>query len=109
MSCPKCGSNKIGLGGTYNVKRTTIKIVRLRCKRCEHSFVRKNLMYRKKKHISIRKKILKLWKTKKLDINKYYATRKKTYSTREIARMLNVSKTYVWSVVKSQDKIMEVR
>lgn len=57
-------------------------------------------MFRKKVPIKIRKRILELWKTRKYDINKFDNRKKRTYSTRDIARKIGVSKSFVWEIVK---------
>lgn len=105
MSCPKCGGNDIVLGGKYKVKRTRILIQRLRCRDCNATFVVKNKNFKKRIGIRIRKKILSLYKTRKPNVNKFDGTHKRTFSTREVARMLGVSKSFVHKVIsdKKQD------
>ena len=104
MSCPKCGSDNLGFGGKYIIKRTRIKIQRFICNDCEHNFVRRTKAYRKRISFKIRDKITELYKTKKPYKNKFDPLKKKTYSTREIARMLNVSKSFVYNVIKKNDR-----
>ena len=101
MSCPKCKSTKIVKAGKYQIKRMGVHH-RWRCKNCNHHFIVRTLNYRKKIPVHIRDKILKLYKTKKLIINKYDNLKKQTYSTREIAEMLNLSKAFVASVIKNK-------
>lgn len=104
MKCPKCRSNNFVLGGKYAIKRTKIRIQRFRCKDCGHNFVRRTRMYRAKISFKIRDEIIKMYRTKKPYKNKFDVLKKKTYSTREIARRLNVSKSFVHSVVKKDEK-----
>ena len=100
MPCPKCGSIDIVYAGKYFINRTNIPIPRLRCKNCNSCFTLRNSMLGKKIPLGIRKKVLRLWKTKKPNKNKFDALRKKTYSTRDISQLVGVSKSYVWEIVK---------
>lgn len=100
MSCPKCGNVNFVSAGTYSIKRTNIPIQRMRCKDCGVCFTLRTSMFHKKVPIKLRKKVLKLWKTRKYNTSKFDSHRKRTYSTRDIARMLKVSKSFVWDVIK---------
>lgn len=100
MPCPKCGNNNIILGGKYKIKRTHIVIQRFRCKSCRHSFIRRTKTYRKRIPFKIRNEIIKLYRTKKPYKNKFNGLKKQTFSTREIARRLNVSKSFVHKIIK---------
>lgn len=103
MQCLKCKSTDVKKAGMYRIKRTNIARERFRCKNCGFSFTVRTTMFRKKISIHLIKKILRLWKTEKPNKNKFDGTGKITYSTREIARLLGVSKTYVWNVVKKEE------
>lgn len=103
MPCPKCKSNNITLGGKYTVKRTRIKIQRFRCKDCDHSFVRRTNTYKQRIPLKIRKKIIELSKIKSYHKSKFDNSQKRTHSTREIARKLDVSKSFVHDVIKENN------
>jgi len=100
MPCPKCGSIDIVSAGKYSINRTKKPISRLKCKKCKSQFTVRTSMFKKQIPLKIRKKVLKLWRTKKPNKNKFDGLKKKTYSIREISKLLGVSKTYVWGVVK---------
>lgn len=102
MPCPKCGSIDIISAGEYHIDRTSIPIKRLKCKECGAKFTLRSVMFHKQLPIQVRKKVLRLWKTRKYNTNKFDRYKKRTYSTRDIARMLNISKSYVWDVVKKR-------
>lgn len=104
MPCPKCGSTNIGSGGKYKAKKKSSIKYRLRCRDCKHSFILRTKTYRKKIPIKIREKIIKLYKTNKGYINKFDNLKKTTYSTREIAEILNVSSSFVWDIIKKIEK-----
>lgn len=94
MPCPKCNSIEIVIVGKVKEKP------RYKCKKCGKTYIVRTGMYRQKISPFIKYKILELYKTEKLSINKYDYFKKKTYSTREIARILNVSKSFVHKVIK---------
>lgn len=100
MPCPKCGGINIVLGGKYRIKRSNIPRQRLRCKDCGKTFIIKTKSYRKRVLLKIRRQIISLYKTKKPYKNVFDNLHKKTYSTREIAKILNVSKSFVHNVIK---------
>lgn len=100
MPCPKCNGVYIVLAGSYKVKRTNRKRIRMRCKDCKCHFTLRDNIFRKKLGLNIRHKILELYKTKKYHINKFDPMRRDRYSTREVATILNVSKSFVHSVVQ---------
>lgn len=100
--CPKCSSTNINKAGMYRIKRTNIARERFRCKDCGFCFTARTSMFRKKIPFYLKKKILKLYKTKKFYINKFDALKKQSFSTREIAKMLGVSKSFVHKVIKDE-------
>ena len=102
MSCPRCNSTEVVQAGNYKELRNRYSENkhRFRCKKCKCSFINRTLDYRKRISYRIRTKIKKLYKQKKMFINKYDGLKKKTYSTREIANMLKLSPSFVHQVVK---------
>ena len=99
MACPRCSSERISNSGGYNIKRTKFKILRFRCLDCNKSFVFKNIQYRKRISFRIKKNIVKLYSTRKPVVNKYDNKKSDTYSTREVAKIVGLSKSYVHKVV----------
>lgn len=97
MPCPNCKGISIVRGGTYLTENKE-KRQRLKCKTCKKTYTFDPTY----KRISedIREKILKLYKTKKKHKNKFDCMKKDTYSTREVSKKLNVSKSFVHTVVK---------
>lgn len=104
--CPKCGDGHI----VYKRKRK----LRLRgqvidnyCVHCKKSFVSSNAKH-KIYPKTMKEDILRLLRTRKRkdEINKWDFTRdytkKRFPSTRDIALKLNVSKSYVWQVIKNE-------
>lgn len=100
MPCPKCNGIDIVLGGRYKIKRSKMPRQRLKCNRCKATFIIKTESYRKKVSLDTRKKIISLYKTKKPYKSRFGNLHKDTYSTREIAKMLDVSKSFVYEVIK---------
>lgn len=79
-----------------------IRRQRFKCKKCGSLFVRKDITFKKKISIDMRLKIVRLYKTPKNYISIYDPLRKKTYSTREIAKMLDISKSAVHKIVNEK-------
>jgi len=100
MPCPDCSNIHIVRAGTYHTKTGRFR-QRLRCKSCHKIFIFDPIKFNKKIPLDIRNKILELYQTKKPRTNKFDPYKKKTYSTREIARKLNVGKSFVHDVIKN--------
>lgn len=64
-------------------------------------FIIRDVNFRKKISFKIRDQVLRLYRTKKPHKTKFDGMKKNTYSTREIAQMLNVSKSFVGVIVKN--------
>lgn len=101
MPCPKCESYWLVKKGNYKTKKRIIK-KRYKCKDCGLIFVERNENFRQKLEPMIKLKIMSLWKTKKGFVNKFDNLKKETYSTREIAKKLNVSKSFVHQLIKNR-------
>jgi transposase-like protein len=100
MSCPKCDGTHIIYGGFFY--RKDGKKQRYKCYDCGKSFIVKTIGYRNKIPFRIRKKILRLYKTRKGYIGQFDSHKKGTYSTREIAKIVGVSKSVVWSIIQKR-------
>lgn len=103
MPCPKCGGVNFVLGGTYKIARSVRLNQRLKCRDCKTTFTVRTKSFGKKIPLDTRKKIIALYKTKKPYKIKFDSLRKSTYSTREIAKKLNVSKSFVYNVIKESE------
>ena len=99
MNCPKCKGNKVVKQGLIKTKVTNVAKQRYRCKKCKSNFVERDLNYRKKTPLWLRDQIKRLYGAKRGYVNKL--SKKDTYSTRDIAKKFNVSKSFVWNVVKN--------
>ena len=102
MPCPKCGGINFVLGGKFKTKMSNRLRQRLRCKDCKTLFIVRNKTFKLKIPFKIRNKILSLYRTKKPYKNKFDCLHKSTYSTREIAKMMDVSKSFVYKVIKDE-------
>lgn len=100
MSCPYCSKYNIRLAGKYYVRRLRNREQRLYCKDCKKSFVRRNTNFRKKISFVVKEKIIRLYSEEKGFVKKYDPFKKTTYSMREIAKMLNVSDSFVAETLK---------
>jgi len=98
LPCPKCKSKKTTKGGFVNSKQ------RYLCNGCGISFIKRTADYKMKIKPDMRNKILDMYNTKKDYINKYDNKHKKTYTTREIANSLGVSKSFVHKLVFANAK-----
>lgn len=97
--CVKCNSKQIIMAGKIHTKISGTK-QKLRCKACKKYFSLRDINFGKKIPFSVRRKILKLNKMHKGYINITDSLKKTTYSSREIAKKLNVSSTFVCEVIK---------
>jgi len=103
MVCPKCGSENISSAGFY-VTKLYNKRNRFRCKDCGRMFVIGNFM----KILSTKKEkeIIRLSKrtnphASKFDGRKDYGNRKiRTYSIREIEKIMKVGRSTIGKVLK---------
>ncbi len=102
--CIHCSSLNVQKYRQYKIKNSNYKRIQMTCLDCGRYFTLRNANFGRKIDMKIIKKIIKLYKTKKRYINKYDPTKKRTYSTREIAKMLKISKTYVAKIVKNPEE-----
>lgn len=109
MPCPRCNGLNIIRAGHYHTKRSSIAKQRLRCQDCKKTFIVRNGTYKRKIKEKIRREIIKLYRTKKPYKNKFDALNKATYSTREIAMRLDVSKSFVHQVISKKTKEWKVK
>ena len=94
-NCPKCKHLHILKRGFRKLK--TIKKQVYSCVYCKHVFTDSpTRIVRIDDYLKIR--IITLYHSFRLPPNKH--TKKTTYSTREIARLMNISKSGVWRVIK---------
>ena len=100
MACPKCKAYKSRLAGKTYPKNRIFSKQRFQCLKCGFYFLERDINFKKKVPNWIRKRVIKLYNSRKAIVNKYDNMKKRTYSTREIAKKLNVSKTYVWKVTR---------
>ena len=101
MECHKC-NNKVRKKGKYRINRTSVAQQKYYCRKCNYYFIERNEDIRKKIPMWIRHQILRLSKKEKGYIRRYDRSRKTTYSVREIARMLNISKSFVSQIIKNE-------
>lgn len=99
--CPRCNSNVTIKRGNYRIHRTQTAQRKFYCKDCKHSFTERNVDFKRKIPLWIRQKIISLYNKNKGYIRKYDAFKKQTYSIREIAKMLNVSWSFVGNIIKN--------
>lgn len=101
MKCYKC-NGKVRKKGKYRINRTNIAQQRYYCRKCDYYFIEQKEDVRKKIPMWIRQQILRLSMKEKGYIRKYDRTSKTTYSIREIAKMLNVGKSFVSQIIKNE-------
>lgn len=101
--CYRCNSNKISLHSRYNTKAHGYRN-RFRCTECNYDFILRDKTYGRYISYHIIKRILLLNITKKSYINKYDRLKKTTYSTREIAARVNVSRAAVHQIIQLSSK-----
>ncbi len=101
MACPKCGSEKIWSHGYYLTQKHGRRN-RYKCKKCEISFT----LGEHRGHLTQRKKNKIRALSKKLDpyASKYDHREIKTYSIREIARQLDITRGIVEWELKAMRK-----
>jgi len=118
MGCVRCGGVNLVYAGwrpVWNVPdrvrqrfrskaEAQIKKQRLKCKDCKHVFVYRSETYHGRYRSKLRQEIVSLSKRKKGFVNVHDPLKKVTFSTREIALKLGVSKTYVHTVVQDHRK-----
>ena len=97
-NCPKCSKNSTKCG-SYRINRTSTAQRRFYCKSCNYTFTERNESFRKKNPEWINQQILRLYNKEKGYVKKFDCKKKKTYSTREIAKMLEVSKSFVHKII----------
>ena len=96
--CMFC-KGEIVRGGFYNTNAHPRKRRRVKCKDCNrHYNIKRKYLYRKLDRLKLQK-ILMLWRKPKIFTSKYDSYKKLTYSTRDIAKMLEVSKSGVHKIV----------
>ena len=100
LECPRCLGKKITFGSRYYVRTLNKYEQRYSCITCKKTFINRI-------HVTIRKygdytikKVLELYNTNKGHINKYDNLKKITYSTREIAKILKISSSGVFGIIK---------
>ena len=96
--CIGCGTNHIIKIRTRELLHRN-KIIDYHCRHCNKYFSNSRFKHKKISQRLI-SEIRGLSNIKKGYINKYDNLKKPTYSTREIAKMLNVGKTFVWEVLR---------
>ena len=96
--CPKCNLNKLQKKGSYKIKRTNAMQRRFMCMKCNYIFTERTNDFHKKIHSWINNQIKVLYYKRKNYIRKFDSMKKTTYSTREIAKILNVSKSYAHKI-----------
>jgi len=100
--CPKCNTETLNTRGKYSISRTQIAQRRFMCKKCNYNFTERTGEHRKKIITWKRIQVLRLYRKQKDYVNKYDNKKSETYSTREIAKILKVSKTFVWDIIKNE-------
>jgi len=100
IKCPKCSYQKSVYLTSYKIKRTSIAQRRFKCLKCKALFTERTEDLRKKYPAWIREQIIRLYNKKKGYIRKFDCMKKLTYSTREIAKMLDISRSGVHKVIQ---------
>lgn len=101
MSCPKCGSEKISNAGFY-VTKLYKKRNRFKCKECGRHFIavpKINGLTLKQQN-----EIIRLSKRINPYISKYDNRKERTYSIREIERIMGISENAIAKVLKNAKK-----
>ena len=101
MSCPRCKSENISLAGFY-VTKLYQKRNRYRCKDCKKMFI-------VGKHLDVvtlkqEKEIIRLSKRINPYTSKFSNKKQKTYSIREIVKIMKLSHTTIERVLKGDKK-----
>lgn len=101
MSCPKCSSENITSSGFY-ITKLYKKRDRFKCKDCKRTFiVGKHL---DKITLKQEKEIIRLSKRTNPYASKYDGRKKKTYSIREIEKIMNISHSMIEKVLNLTKK-----
>lgn len=100
MLCKHCGSNNTGTRGVYRKKDEDRQSYRYGCNDCKKFFIIRTQFesFRRFPDL-VREKVIALSRSDKGYINKFDNSKKSIYSTREIARLLGISKSYVQRVI----------
>ena len=100
IQCPKCDSNKATKKGSYNIKRTVAAQRRFLCKNCNYNFTERTPQFNFKIPLWIRQQIIRLSRKNKGYIKKHDPLKKLTYNAREIAKILDIGKTFAYIIIK---------
>ena len=103
MNCPKCNSYSVK-SGKYFINRTNLAQQRYLCRNCKYTFTERSPSLNKIIPYWKIQQILRLNKIQKGHFNKYDASRKTTYSTREIGKMLDLSYSYVANIIRNKNE-----
>lgn len=94
MPCPKCNSEKIVKRGTYKIKRFVNPQQRLSCNDCNHKFINKNTLFRKRIPFIVREKVRKAY---------FIRDRHQKKSVSEIAIIFNIDRRSVLKIIKEKE------
>lgn len=100
IPCPHCKHDEVVYLTSYRIKRTAVAQRRFKCLNCKVMFTERTADFGRERPMWIRQQIIRLYSKNKGFINKFDNKKKLTYSTRDIAAMLDVSKSFVQKVLQ---------
>ena len=108
LDCPRCYKGKSVYIGNYRIQRTNTAQKRFKCLNCKIIFKERTDSFRKIVPMWKRQQIIRLYNKEKGYIKKYDPFKKSTYSTRDIAKRLEVSSSFVASFIKTSLQRIEI-